>query len=205
MIMLKESCGKIINIFKKSLYFVLVVTLAILKLMVYGEALLLNHFTETRGDGVLFRLWLFGNRVQHGKRFYSYFPFYLYGFGNLNIGDYCSFGEFTKIWNFATITIGHEFMAAEGLTILTGGHDPDTLEPIAKGVEIGDRVWCGANVTIMPGVRIGNDVVVGAGSIVIHDVPDGMICVGVPAKVIREIDKDKRNTSFFSRRTLYGD
>lgn len=74
-------------------------------------------------------------------------PFYIFGRGNLTIEDYCSFGEFTKFWNFEEINIGDDFMAAEGLSILTESHDPDTLAPVIKSVVIGDRVWCGANVT----------------------------------------------------------
>jgi acetyltransferase-like isoleucine patch superfamily enzyme len=49
----------------------------------------------------------------------------------------------------------------------------------------GDRVWIGANVTILKGVTIGNDAVVGAGSVVTKDIPEKAIAVGVPAKVIK--------------------
>lgn len=56
---------------------------------------------------------------------------------------------------------------------------------IAKPTRIGDRVWIGANVTILKGVIIGNDVIVGAGSVVTKDVPDKAIVVGIPAKVIK--------------------
>jgi len=133
---------------------------------------------------------------------YSYYPIYLFGRGNLTIGDYCSFGEFTKIWNFEKINIGNDFMAAEGLTILTGGHDADTLVPIMKKVSIGNRVWCGANVTIMPGVTIGNDVVIGAGTLVTKDIPNETIVAGVPGRIIRNVDMEKREAYFFCRRKI---
>ena len=187
---------------KKLLRLGLIYFLSILKLLVYIESTFLNYYTETRGGGLLFRFWLRGNSVIFGKNFYSYYPFYLFGRGNLTIGDYCSFGEFTKIWNFEKVIIGDDFMAAAGLTILTGGHDPDTMIPISKKVIIGNRVWCGANVTIMPGVTIGNDVVIGAGSLVTKDVPNETIVAGVPSKIIRNIDMAKRNASFFCRRKL---
>jgi acetyltransferase-like isoleucine patch superfamily enzyme len=48
-----------------------------------------------------------------------------------------------------------------------------------------DRVWLGANVTVLKGVTIGNDAVIGAGSVVTKDIPTGAIAVGVPAKVIK--------------------
>jgi acetyltransferase-like isoleucine patch superfamily enzyme len=56
---------------------------------------------------------------------------------------------------------------------------------ISKPTKIGDRVWIGANVTILKGVTIGNDAVVGAGSVVTKDVPERAIAVGNPAKVIK--------------------
>jgi acetyltransferase-like isoleucine patch superfamily enzyme len=188
---------------KKIVKLGLIFILLFVKALVYIESAILNHFTETRGDGILFRFWLWGNRVKSGKRFFSYYPFYLYGRGNLLIGDYCSFGEFTKIWNFEEIIIGDDFMAAEGLTILTGGHDPDTLTPICKRVVIGNRVWCGANVTIMPGVTIGDDVVIGAGSLVTKDISKESIVAGVPGRIIRNIDMEQRNLSFYCRRKLF--
>lgn len=56
---------------------------------------------------------------------------------------------------------------------------------IAKPTIIGDRVWLGANVTVLKGITIGNDAVIGAGSVVTKDIPQGAIAVGVPAKVIK--------------------
>ncbi len=69
------------------------------------------------------------------------------------------------------------------------GHDP-TLAPleqpmIAKSTQIGDCVWLGANVIILKGVTIGDRTIVGAGSVVTHDLPPNAIAVGVPAKVIK--------------------
>ncbi|MDX2212471.1 MAG: acyltransferase [Oculatellaceae cyanobacterium bins.114] len=63
---------------------------------------------------------------------------------------------------------------------------PPLQQPMfAKPTKIGDRVWIGANVTILKGVTIGNDVIVGAGSVVTKDVPEKAIVVGVPAKVVK--------------------
>ena len=59
-----------------------------------------------------------------------------------------------------------------------------------KEIRIGNDVWLGANVTVLPGVTIGNNVVIGAGAVVNKDIPDNSLAVGVPAKVIKEIEND---------------
>jgi acetyltransferase-like isoleucine patch superfamily enzyme len=56
---------------------------------------------------------------------------------------------------------------------------------VSSPTKIGDRVWVGANVTILKGVNIGNDAVIGAGSVVTKDIPEKAIAVGNPAKVIK--------------------
>lgn len=55
---------------------------------------------------------------------------------------------------------------------------------------IGNDVWIGGNVTILPGVTIGNNVVVAAGAVVTKDIPDNCVVAGVPAKMIKTIDND---------------
>lgn len=180
----------------------LILFLFFLKFFVVIECIILNQLTLTKGDGLLFRFWLLCQNVKFGKRLHSYYPFYLYQRGNLVIGDYCSFGEFTKIWNFEKVLIGNDLLAAEGLTILTGGHDTDTLVPYCKPVIIGNRVWCGANVIIMPGVTIGDDVVIGAGTLVNKDIPDESIVVGVPGRIIGKVDINKRSNDFWCRRNV---
>lgn len=61
---------------------------------------------------------------------------------------------------------------------------------IAKHVVIGDDVWIGGNETILPGVTIGNNVVVAAGAVVTKDVPDNCVVGGMPAKIIKTIEDD---------------
>lgn len=61
---------------------------------------------------------------------------------------------------------------------------------MADSIHIGDDVWIGGNVTILPGVNIGNNVVIGAGAVVTKDIPDNSLAIGVPAKVVREIEND---------------
>ena len=107
--------------------------------------------------------------------------------GNLVIGNRCSLGYNTKIWNYASITIGDDFISAVGLTINTGGHDVQTMSSMLAPINIGHRVWCGMNVTILAGVTIGNDVVIAAGSVVNKDIPSNTIVAGIPAKPLRRL------------------
>ena len=133
-------------------------------------------------------------------------PFYCcYGY-NITIGEdsyvnfNCNFVDDGKI------TVGKKVMFGPAVTIVTVGHpiNPDMREYMyAKPVSISDNCWIGANVTICPGVSIGENTVIGAGSVVIHDIPANRVAVGNPCKVIREIgehdkiyyDKDKEITA----------
>lgn len=96
------------------------------------------------------------------------------------------------------VEIGRYFHTGRGLTIFSTNHNydgevaiPYDAENILKAVKIGDFVWCGANVTIMPGVNIGEGAVVGGGAVVTKDIPDYAVVGGNPAKIIkyRNIDK----------------
>lgn len=116
--------------------------------------------------------------------------FYLRNFGNITIGKYCSFGSFTRIWNYECVSVGDYFMSAGGLTINTAGHDVVSLQNTSAPVVIGKRVWIGQNVSILAGVTIGDDVVVAAGSVVVSDLEANGLYAGVPAKYKRSINRD---------------
>ena len=58
-------------------------------------------------------------------------------------------------------------------------------------ITVGNNVWIGAGVCVMPGVTIGNNVVIGSGSVVVKDIPDNVVAVGKPAKVIKTLDAEK--------------
>ena len=62
----------------------------------------------------------------------------------------------------------------------------------AYPITVGDNVWFGASVTVLPGVRIGSNTVIGAGSVVNRDIPDGVIAVGNPCRVLRSITEDDK-------------
>lgn len=98
----------------------------------------------------------------------------------------------------AKVTIGDNCQMAPNVAVYTAGHP---VHPVSRnsmyeyGVEvtIGDNVWIGGNTVILPGVHIGSNTVIGAGSVVTKDIPDWVIAGGNPCKVIRRItEEDKR-------------
>lgn len=109
---------------------------------------------------------------------------------NVSLGNRCALSDFVMIMAYQPLSIGNDFTGAAGLHIDTGGHDPQTMEPLGGSIVIGDRVWCGIDVRILGGVTIGNDVVIGAGSVVCKDVPSNCVVAGVPARVIRTLQRD---------------
>lgn len=96
------------------------------------------------------------------------------------------------------VYIGDKVMLGPNVTIATANHP---IEPTlrAKGLQynkdvyIGENTWIGAGVIIVPGVRIGKNTVIGGGSVVTKDIPDNVVAVGNPCRVLREIsDHDKK-------------
>lgn len=147
-------------------------------------------FVEPDGPFPLRKLYFKLYKVDHGNVIRVGRQLHIARPQNLVVGERASIGHNTFIGNYGPITIGDDFLGAEGLTVNAGTHDPATLEPAAKPVRIGNRVWCGSNVTIVAGVEIGDDVVVGAGSVVVTDIPSNSIVVGVPARVIKPLNRD---------------
>jgi acetyltransferase-like isoleucine patch superfamily enzyme len=113
----------------------------------------------------------------------------LFGARRLSLGARVAIGENSHLVCHAPIAIGDDFLSAPGLYINSGGHDPATLRSFAKPVTIGRRVWCGARVTICAGVEVGDDVVIGAGAVVVKPIPARSIAAGVPARVIAPLDR----------------
>lgn len=90
------------------------------------------------------------------------------------------------------LTIEDNTMISLNCTIATNNHDMyDRYVITCKPVHIKRNVWIGVNVTILPGVTIGENAVVGAGAVVTKDVPDNAVVVGNPARVIKYLDADK--------------
>lgn len=114
---------------------------------------------------------------------------------NIFIGNNFTGNFNLTILDIKEVYIGDNVMIGPNTTITTVGHP---LSPKkrrghlaqASEIRIGNDVWLGANVTVLPGVTIGNNVVIGAGAVVTKDIPDNSLAVGVPAKVIKELEND---------------
>lgn len=116
--------------------------------------------------------------------------FFLHGHGNnITIGDYSAIGLNCKMYSFNSVSIGGFCMFASDVTLSNGFHDADSLEPSSTPLVIGDGCWVGTGAKIVAkdpkGLTIGSHAVIGAGSLVINDVPPLAIVAGVPAKVLR--------------------
>lgn len=121
-----------------------------------------------------------------------------YGY-HIEVGD-----NFFANYNFIVldgnyVRIGDNVWIAPNVGIYAAGHPLDTEERIAGleyafPVTIGDNVWIGGSTTIIGGVTIGKNSVIGAGSVVIRDIPEGVLAAGNPCRVIRKLtpaDRDK--------------
>lgn len=107
--------------------------------------------------------------------------------GKVIIKNGCSINSFSRFFGHGGIEVGENSQFGPGVTVTTTEHDyrEENLREIFKKVTIGERVWIGANVTILPGVTIGDYTVVGAGSVVTRDLPPNAVAVGTPAHAIK--------------------
>lgn len=118
-----------------------------------------------------------GAHVRFGKYVYANFNLTLVDDSYITVGDYTMFGP--------------------NVTISTAGHpiDPTLREKVMQynmPVQIGRNCWLGAGVIVMPGVSIGDNSVIGAGSVVTRDIPANVVAVGVPCRVLRGIGEHDR-------------
>lgn len=118
----------------------------------------------------------YASNIQIGKNFYANFNCLLLDVNCIRIGD--------------------NVMLAPNVQILTAGHPLDVKARVEEGVEfglpikIGDNVWIGAGTIVCPGVTIGSNSVIGAGAVVTKDIPENVLAVGNPCRVIKAINNE---------------
>lgn len=152
------------------------------------EKLLKEMFAEI-GQGCYIEPPLYSNwggrHVHFGKNVYANFCLTLVDDTHIYVGDYTMIGP--------------------NVTIATAGH-PILPELREQGyqynapVHIGKNCWIGAGAVIVPGVTVGNNVVIGAGSIVTKDLPDNVVAVGNPCRVLRQINSHDKEFYFKDRK-----
>ena len=130
-------------------------------------------------------------------------PFYVDYGCNISIGK-GFYGNFNLVFLDCTlITIGDNVLVGPNCTFTTATHPTDPLKR-ASGVEyaypitIGNNVWLGCNVVVLPGVQIGDGAVIGAGSVVTKNVPANTVVVGSPARVIKELTPQDNKDEVFA-------
>jgi maltose O-acetyltransferase len=119
-------------------------------------------------------------------------PFYCDYGSNITLGEKVFFNFNCVVLDVAPVLIGSRVLFGPAVQIYTATHPLSAAErrtglEAGRTVEIGDDVWVGGGAIICPGVRIGARSVIGAGSVVTRDIPEGVIAVGNPCRVKREV------------------
>lgn len=121
-----------------------------------------------------------GKNIHVGEDFLANYNVTILDIAPVHIGDYCMIGPNTLI-----TTVNHP-LSPEGRRAKMTQGTPVTL---------GDDVWIGGNCTILPGVTIGNNVIVAAGAVVTKDIPDNSVVAGIPARVIKTLENSHQNSA----------
>lgn len=132
-------------------------------------------------------------------------PFHCDYGSNIEVGENFYANYNLIILDVGKVKIGRNAMFAPNVAIYTAGHPihPDSRNSgyeYGIDVTIGDNVWLGGNTVVMPGVHIGNNVVIGGGSVVTRDIPDDVVAVGNPCRVVRKITEADRDFYFRDRK-----
>jgi maltose O-acetyltransferase len=131
---------------------------------------------------------LFG---QGGESVWMQPPFFCDYGSNIRLGERVFFNFNCVVLDVCVVKIGDFTLFGPAVQIYTATHPMNAelrrKQEFAKPIEIGSDVWVGGGAIICPGVKIGSKAVIGAGSVVTRDIPDGVFAAGNPCRVIREI------------------
>lgn len=139
-----------------------------------------------------------------GENVFIEAPFHCDYGKNIEVGENFFANYNLTILDVGKVITGSNVQIAPNVSIYTAGHP---IHPESRnsgyeygiGVTIGDNVWLGGNVIINPGMHIGNNAVIGSGSVVTKDIPDNVVAVGNPCKVIKEITAEDRKYYYKNR------
>lgn len=119
-------------------------------------------------------------------------PFFCDYGANIHLGQRVFFNFNCIVLDVCPVTIGDFTLFGPGVQILTPLHPLDAdqrrREEYGKAIDIGSDVWVGGGALILAGVRVGSRAIIGAGSVVTRDIPDGVFAAGNPCRVIRRVD-----------------
>ncbi len=153
---------------------------------------ILSEILGAKGEGTFIQgpiTFHYGKHTFIGKRTFINFNFTVQDDARVIIGDDCNFGP-----NVTIVTPIHPMLPDERKMMLDENGKPKRF-CYAKPVNIGNNCWFGANVTVCPGVTVGDNVVIGAGSVITRDIPANTFAAGVPCKIIRELSETDSMTN----------
>ena len=123
-------------------------------------------------------------------------PFFCDYGSNIELGERVFFNFNCVVLDVCKVKIGDFTLFGPAVQILTPMHPLNALQrrkkEFGKPIEIGSDVWVGGGAIILPGVRIGSQAVIGAGSIVTRDIPEGVFAAGNPCRLIRKVADDDK-------------
>jgi putative colanic acid biosynthesis acetyltransferase WcaF len=136
-----------------------------------------------------FLLRCFGARLGTGCHIYASAK--IWAPWNLECGSWACIANDAEIYNPVTVFLGERAMISQGAFLCAASHDyADPAFPLIHGaIVVGNRAWVAARAVVLMGVKIGEGSVIGAGSIVTKDVPPNTVCVGNPARVVKQISR----------------
>ncbi len=131
-----------------------------------------------------------------GENCYILVPLYINLVENIHIGNKVSINPYFKCMSAGNVFIEDNVQIAMNVSLITNNHDFYERSILTvKDIHIKKNAWIGAGATILPGVTIGENAVVGAGSVVTHDVPSNTVVAGNPARIIKTLDSNRFNSN----------